>query len=180
MLTQSQDLTAPKPCQGRSGLWPLLGMLALLAGCGYTTKDLYPRNIRTVAVPILANRTFYRGVEQDLTEALIKEIELRTPYKVASSDTADTIFHGTITNVSQRTLSSAREGGLPEELEVRITVSFEWRNARTGEILRQRKDFDAVGRYIPAKGVGESFSVAQHNAVQLLAQDIVSTMRSDW
>src|SRR5665213_243892 len=51
-----------------------------LAGCGYTTKSVFPPGIRTVAVPIFENRSFYRGAERDVTEALIKQIEMATPY----------------------------------------------------------------------------------------------------
>jgi len=159
-------------------MWVLC--LLLPAGCGYSSKQLFPREYRTVAVPILANRTFYRGVEFDLTEALVKEIESRTPYKVVAEAGADTIVRGTVVSVSQRTLSTTREGGLSEEMEVRITIDFEWRQARTGAVLKQRQGFEAVGRYLPARGVGEPFSVAQHEAVQRLAQDIVSSFRSDW
>ena len=43
-----------------------------------------------------------------------------------------------------------------------------------------RRGFVSVGRYITTAGVGEPFEVGQHQAVQRLAQDIVSTMQADW
>ena len=45
----------------------------LATGCGYSHVPLFPQEYRTVSVPILENRTAYRDVEFDLTEALIKE-----------------------------------------------------------------------------------------------------------
>ncbi len=170
----------------RLALCRLLPLLALtlamftLAGCGYSHKELFPKDVRTVAVPIFENRTFYQGVEFDLTEALIKEIERRTPYKVVAEDRADTILRGRVVAVEQRRLSQTRLGGLPEEVEARVVVDFTWTTVGTGQTIRDRQGFAAVGRYIPARPLGEPFEVAQHEAVATMARDIVSTLRSDW
>src|SRR5205807_567572 len=56
---------------------------------GYGWKGLYREDVSTVAVPIFTNRTFYRGVEFDLSKAVINQLESRTPYKVAPSERAD-------------------------------------------------------------------------------------------
>src|SRR5262249_1307172 len=79
----------------------LVGMISCaLAGCssdghftflGYTTRPNYDCDIRTVYVPIFQNVTFRRGLEFDLTRAVIREIESKTPFKVVScADGADT------------------------------------------------------------------------------------------
>ncbi len=152
----------------------------LLAGCGYSAKELYPAEYATVAVPMFENRTFYRGIEMELSEALVKEIELRTPYKVVNRGGAATSLTGTVTGVEQSLVSRRASGGLPQEVEVIVTVDFAWTDLRTGEPIRDRKGFEAVGRYVPARPVGQPFEVAQHAAVEQLADDIVSTMRADW
>ena len=69
---------------------------------------------------------------------------------------------------------------IAQELEVQIVVNFQWKDQRTGQLLRQRKGFMAVGRYVPTRPVGESFQVGQHAAAQRLAEQIVATMRSDF
>lgn len=162
--------------------WCLLGLALVLglSGCGYSHQELFPKDIRTVAVPIFDNRTFYRGVEFDLTEAIIKQIELRTPYKTVPQERSDTVLKGTITALEQRTLSSTREGGMPEEIEIKLVVDFEWRNARSGQVLRERKGFATVARYLPPRVIGETYNNAQHQAVQRMADDIVSALREDW
>ncbi|MCE9591917.1 MAG: hypothetical protein K8S99_15515 [Planctomycetes bacterium] len=157
-----------------------------IAGCGYAHKELFPQNVRSVAVPIFENRTFYQGIEFDMTEALTKEIELRTPYKVVAEAGADTQLRGTIVSVNQTVLSHRPDGNLPEELDVHVTINFEWKDLRTGEIIRSRKGFDRVARYIPTRSpvsgraMSETYSIGQHQAVQSLAQEIVSVMRADW
>ncbi len=154
--------------------------VAAVCGCGYTHQALFPQDVRTVSVPIFQNHSFYQGLEFEVTEALMKQIERRTPYKVTSAHNADTILQGVITSVRQARLSRQRVGGVPQELEVRITVNYEWKDLRTGRMLRQRQGFEAVGRYIPTQPISETLAVGQHEAVIRLARQIVSAMASDW
>ena len=154
-------------------------LMLLLVGCGYTQQEMYPEEHGTVAVAIFENRTHYRHLETDLSEALIKEIERRTPYKVVSPAVADTVLEGAIVSVNQDQLSRRPRGGTPEELEVAVRVDFEWRD-RDGELLRSRRGFEAIGHYVPARPVGEPFETAGHSAVHRLAEGIVSTLRADW
>lgn len=161
-----------------------LGLLCLLAlaatGCNYRQAELFPTEYKTVAVPIFRNQSFYRGVEFDLTEALTKELELRSPYKVVPVDHADTLLDGTIVSVTQKQLSRRRDVGLPEEMELTVMVDFQWKDQRTGNLIRERRGFASVGRYIPTTPVGEPLATAQHAAAERLAMDIVAVMRSDW
>lgn len=152
-----------------------------LGGCGYSTKEVYPTDVRSVAVPIFENRTFYQGAEFDLTEAVIKEIEVRTPYKVIKQGAADTALIGSIRLIDLLPLSRRSRGGaVPQEVEFRMVIDFEWKNLRTGKILRQRKGFEAVGRYVPVRPMGETMSLGQHVAAQNMAKAITSVMRDDF
>jgi hypothetical protein len=152
----------------------------LLAGCGYTANPPFRTDVHTVAVPIFRNESFYQGAEFDLTEALKKEIETRSPYKVTGADTADTILRGTLTKVIQDTLSQTNTGSLPQELEVQYVVDFVWTNARTGQTLADAKGVVAVGRYVPTQPIGETLATGQHQAAQLMSEKLVSMMRSGW
>ncbi len=161
----------------------LLVAVAAATGCGYQHQELFPQDIRTVAVPIAENRNpqFYRDVEFELTEALIKEIELRTPYKVVRGEVADTRLAVTVVEVEQSLVSRRRPSGLPQEMEVTVAVDFEWKNLRSPQqVIRDGKGFAAVGRYIPTSGVGEPFEIARRAAVANLARDLVDQMRADW
>ncbi len=159
-----------------------------LAGChgdggsllGYRNTALFDPNIDTVAVEIFENQTFERGVEFDLTEALVKEIELRTPYKVVSRSRAQTVITGTIDTVRRSVLSREFEAGVPQELQVTVTTSFEWKDLRSGRVLRERGRISGTGEFIPTQPVTEPFEHGQHTAVAELARDIVSVMRDDW
>lgn len=182
-MSSTHALKAGESMLGRSArqmtAWLVLLMaMVCLTGCGYSHKTLYPTDVSSVQVNIFNNRTFYRGMEFDLTEAVIKEIELRTPYKAISTDGADTVLEGTIVNVSQHLLSRRRRGGLPQEMEIQMMVDFTWRNVRTGKVLADRKGLAVVGRYLPP--LGESLPVGQQEIAQKMAVQIVSTLAEPW
>ena len=74
----------------------LLSLVALLPGCGYSSRGIYPEEVRTIALPLFENTTFERGLEADLGEALVKEVVTRTPYRVVDGAVAETTLSGTI------------------------------------------------------------------------------------
>jgi hypothetical protein len=170
------------------------GQLCVL---GYTTRPNYDPGIRTIRVPIFKNYTFIRGLEFDLTQAVIREIEARTPFKVVSAECpADTELTGTITIVNKLVINRSQ---LNEIREAQTTVGVEivWRDLRTGEILSQprpRSDPDApppppagpakpllvqsLGSYIPELGGSTTTSLQQN--VNRLAVQIVSKMEAPW
>ncbi|MEM9883815.1 MAG: LPS assembly lipoprotein LptE [Planctomycetota bacterium] len=133
-----------------------------------------------MAIPIFENRTFTRGLEYDLTEAVIKQVEQRTPYVATRAGVADTLLEGRVTSVQTRELSQTRDAGLPQEVEVLVTIDFTWTDQRRGDVLVQRRGFSGVGRYVPTAPVNQPFEVGQHEAVQRLARDLVSTFRGGW
>ena len=84
------DQPRTRPGSARSRRRWLQGLLAagacLLPACGwdghvcllgYTTRPNYDLGIRTVRVPIFKNYTLWRGLEFDLTRAVIREIEAK-------------------------------------------------------------------------------------------------------
>jgi hypothetical protein len=105
---------------------------------GYTTQPNYDLRFKTINVQIFKNKTPWNltpapGLEMDLTRAIVREIELKTPYKVVSG-VADTELRGTILSFTKGILNynpfnEIREG------ETTMAVELIWRDARTGEVL---------------------------------------------
>ena len=158
----------------------LLVLVLLLTGCGYTTTELYPTQYTTVTVPNFVNRSNDRNVEFTLREALIKEIEQRTPYKaVSGTGLSDTQLTGTVVRVDRQLISRDAEVGLPQEIEITVTVDFQWRDLRTGEVIRSYRGLSAAGQFVPNRAVGEFDNDGVRLAVSRLADDIVSRMRQD-
>lgn len=147
---------------------------------GYVWGSSYDRDIRTVAVPIFQNPTYVRGLETELTDAIIKEIQASTPWRVAMSGDAQTELSGTINDSRLRQLSTNRDTGFVQELDTEITIDFSWRDRRTGKVILARKNFAASEAFAPSRPVGERLEVGQHAVVQRMARDIVAEMRSNW
>lgn len=142
--------------------------------------SIYPSDVSTVAIEMIENRTFDRDVEFELTDALIKEIEARTPYKVTSVSGADTILTGRIRTIERDQLSKSRLTGLSEEVTVSVTIDLNWRDLRTGESLLKLDSFTASSLFVPSNPTAEPIELAEFGVVQRLARDIVSEMRTNW
>ena len=145
---------------------------------GYKWNSLYREDIQSVAVPIFTNKTFSRGVEFRLTEAVQKEIEAKTPYKVIPRERADTILEGEITNVSLGTLTRDWVTNLPRETSVTMQVDLVWKDLRTGRILYQRHALNMVTTYYQT--LGEGTFVGTQEPIERLATLIVRELQSDW
>lgn len=164
---------------------PLVAVLALSACSsdphrGYSFTGSRPSDVHTIYVPIFANQTFYHGIEVQLTDAIIKEIQRGTHMTVTSSAAADTTLSGAISAVNLHALSTSASTGLVQEEALEMVIDFEWRDARTGKPLVARKDFRAVRTFVPELGTNERIELGEHAAVQELAHDIVGELRSNW
>src|SRR5947209_18820557 len=124
---------------------------AALAGCesaghftllGYTTRPNYDANIRTVYVPIFASQIMIdstrRTLPEDLTRAVLREIEAKTPYKVTHDlCAADTELTGTLQTLTKNILNRNPLNEVREAEEV-LTVGIVWKDLRTGEVLSRQ------------------------------------------
>ena len=169
--------------QSRTSL-VLLVVFLTACGCGYRSgggyqwRSLYRQDVKTVAVPIFATRDFSRGNVFELTSALVRQIEVRTPYKVVPAGRADTILEGEIVSVRLDRQSVARTSAVPQEQLAVVSVSFTWKDLRTGKILVQRRNFDQAAAYYPT--LGEGRFVANQQTAEQLAIAIVQELQADW
>ena len=77
-------------------------------------------------------------------------------------------------------MSTNRDSGLVQELALRLTVSFEWKESRTGRVLMARRNFRSSEPFLPASGAREPLERGRSGAVDQLAKDIVTALRSSW
>ncbi|MCZ6835170.1 MAG: LptE family protein [Planctomycetota bacterium] len=168
------------------GLSLIMGLLSGPSGCtsdptqGYAAMSVFPTNFSTVFVPIFENETYFRNMEYDLTDALVKEIEARTPYRMASESRADTMLSGKIVKVELDQLSKSQQTGLSEESVLQVTIDFEWKDLRTGRAMIVRRNFAGFGLFVPSQPTGEPIELGRFSAVQQLARDIVNELQADW
>jgi hypothetical protein len=154
-----------------------------LCGCsrmgGYSNESLFPQEVNTVCLKMFDNRTFRRGVEFELSDALAKRIEAQTPYKIVSSeDRADTVMDGQIVTITESALSLERELGSVLEKEVELCAVVNWKNLKTGELLIANRQVSASASYSPYQK--QDFAYASSLAANNLALKIVELMEKRW
>ena len=159
---------------------PLLGTFSLLlgGGCGYSASRPFPTDIQTVHVEMFHSKEFRRELEFRLTEALIKRIELDTPYRIVPAETADASLTGELLKVENRTFGNEYDTDLPREIGSTVLVRFRFKDLRTGEILVDRPRFVYQTSYIPS--LEETFAQGMTRAMDGLAELIVESMETDW
>ena len=166
-------------------LFILLGLFAL-SNCasdptiGYSSKSLYPTEYHSVSVPIFENTTMTRNMEFMLTDAVIKQIQSRTPYRVVNESYADTLLTGTITKVDLQTINQSGTTGLANEVLLKVTINFEWLSLNTGTRIVGKKNFTGEALFVPSRPSSEPIEMGQFAVVQQLATDIVDQMQSAW
>jgi hypothetical protein len=166
----------------------MLVLAATLPSCAayqLGSRTLFRPDIHTVYVPAFQSESLRRSLGERLTEAVIKEIEQRTPYKVVNTPDADSTLTGRIVRESKRVV------GQNQYLDARsidsaVVVEIGWVNRR-GEPLIQRRtmpvqeinlDVANAAHFLPE--AGQSLATAQQQALQHLAQDIVGQMELWW
>lgn len=164
----------------------VLGLGAITPGCasdpkqGYSFSSTHSSTIQTISIPVFQNTTYASGIEAELTDALVKEIQRTTKWAVVSNAAADTELSGTITAAQLDRLSVRTQTGLVQEMAYRVRVDFELRDNRSGKVITSRKNFEALDTFVPGQPTGERLEIGQVGAVQRLAKQIVSELRDSW
>jgi hypothetical protein len=156
-----------------------LGAVCMCWGCGYSSESLYPEKVETVFVEMFDNKTFWRGQEYDLTDALCKRIEAQTPYRICSErESADTVMSGYITSIGKSSLVQESQVGRPLEQQMRIGAVVTWKNRKTGELLLDKATVAAAADFSEFQSQGDTY--ASKLAANRLADSIVDAMRKKW
>lgn len=166
----------------------ILACLLAISGCaGYQVGNgsLYPSDIRTVYVPMFESNSYRRNLAEWLTEAVVKEIEKKTPFKVVSTSDADSILTGRLLTDAKHVVVENQYGD-PRDTEVNLQVEVQWIERHTGTPLRgeiiplgpEMAALTGTADLVPE--VGQSVATAQQQAIQRLAQRIVALMEMPW
>lgn len=164
--------------------FPILVILVILLGsCGYrfVTGGLLPGKIKTVAVKVFENNSFYSGAENAFTNALIQEIIQNSGTRVVSVDKAQAVISGTIRSV---TFSGLSRTALDQVLERRVVAVIDIEMTdETGEVVWQLKNYKGVeDSTVSSENVSDEASKKEtiNKAALKMAQKIVGKMLDDF
>lgn len=181
-------MSAARPTATVLLLAPLLAVATVTGCAGYRwgTRSLFRTDVRTVYVPIIESDSFRRNLGERLTEAVIKQLELNSPYKVVGDpNSADSTLRCRLTSDSKKVLIEAHTDE-PRVLEVAMAVQVDWVD-RQGQSLIQRTEVPmpssllGVGqRSEMIAEVGQSIVTAQQATIERLAREIVGQLEAAW
>ncbi len=165
-------------------------LLASVGGCAsyqIGNQSLYPSHIKTVHVPVFDSLSFRRNLGEQLSEAVIKEIETKTPYKVVGSPAqADSVLTCKIIQ-DRRGMILQDWYNDPRQMQISLRVQVSWVD-RQGDVLRESQPIvilPATSTLVMATSiltpeVGQSGATAQQLAMQRAAEQIVGMMEMPW
>ena len=178
--------------QGQMGLKALCGLalcgVSLLAGCGYHAVGAathVPAGTRTLAVPIFQSKVQAYRTETVFTQAVVRELNTRTRYRVLTSSgdgtftgaDADAILRGTILTETVAPLTYDPQSGQTSSYLVTVTAKVEMR-AHDGRMLYQNDAFQWREQYQSTQDLS-GFIQEDGFAIKRMAHDFGQAMVSD-
>ena len=159
---------------GGCARWLLVSACCLLAGCGYSTSTLLRQDIRSISVPVFDNRTWYHGLEVELTRAVVEEVKLHTRLHFAPPGEADSALEGELVSFEQEAPVKTREQDIVLA-RVTVEVRFRWVDNLTRRDIVPRQSVRETQLYaVPLGGPPESLAFRE------VAKRIVEKMERDW
>lgn len=168
---------------------PILLTLAVLAGLSQTgcagyqvgPSRFYRPEFQTVHVPIFRSDTLRRNLGELLTEAVVKEIQDQTPYRVVPRERADTVLSGRVVSASKQVLTE-NPNDEPRDLDVDLYVEVRWLDNQGNVLMEQvalpiesaALSTAASSHFVPEGG--QSYATAQLRNIRRAAKKIVSLM----
>jgi hypothetical protein len=179
----------PRPLWRRC--WPLLAV-AWCVGCAgsrFGNNTLYATNVRTIYVPVFQCDSFRTtpaiDVGERLTEAVCKEIEKRTPFKVVgSAEGADSVLTGRIVADTKRmVVESPTDQSRMVEMNYQALITWADRGGAVitaGEVPLPAATVDVGQAAALVPEFGRSVASTQQEAIVKMAQQIVGLMEEPW
>jgi len=129
----------------------------LIAGCGYSLHGHLPADIKTVAVPIVVNRTTKPFVETEMTRALADAVATDGRLKLASRDAADSILEGEVTGYELVSIAFDPASNV-RLYRLVVTMNVKFRDARRNTMLFQQMGLSEKADFRVSGAVSETIS----------------------
>jgi len=172
---------------------PVLALLvAAASGCAsyrFGNGTLYAPNVRTVYVPMFQCDSFRTtpavDIGERLTEAVCKEIEKRTPFKVVGSEAAaDSVLTGRVVADTKRmVVESPTDQSRQVEMNYQALVTWADRGGTviaSGDVPLPAATVDVGQAAMLVPEFGRSVASTQQEAIVKMAQQIVGLMEEPW
>lgn len=135
-----------------------LGLLA--GGCGYSLRGSLPSHIRTIAIPVFANKTQEPAVESLVTQGVIEAFVNNGLLKVAQPSKADAVLEGEVVGYQINALSFNAAQNITE-YRLQVTLNLQFREVKANRVtwrregLTEKADFKVPGSQVATINLGD-------------------------
>ncbi len=151
----------------------VIPVFLLLAGCsGWTAGSLVVHEMERISVPYFQNDTFYRGLEEDLTNEVMARVLERPDLILVERDSAEMVLEGRIIGYEQSILAEDLNNDLVESSAM-VTVLVRLTRASDGSLLKESILSDQAEFFLAR---GETIESAQRESFEMLSHKIVSVV----
>ncbi len=133
----------------------LMVAVVLIAACGYkfSGSGSFPRDIKSICISVFENRSIETGLENTITNDLIKEVNRMGNVVLTDKKRADAVLSG-IVFVGNEIIS--RRGNTPIEKRITVTVALKLYSSEDGVIwssegISEQEAYDVTGSDQEAK-----------------------------
>lgn len=186
MRWRSHERSCKRPGRPRAGRFLLfvvpLALALAGAGCGYRVVgrggDL-PKAWHTIAVPVFANHTTHYRIGQIFTEAVIRELEARTSYRIVPDPAqADAVLLGDITSIKAVPVLFDASTGRATTMLVTVQAKVRLENRASKKVVYQNGKLVFRDEYELSTNP-KSFFEEESPALGRMAHDFAARVVSD-
>jgi outer membrane lipopolysaccharide assembly protein LptE/RlpB len=151
-------------------------LLAALSGCGYSLRGNLPDHVKTVAVPVFANKTSEPAVESLLTQAVVQAFSTNGRLRVVKPEEADAILEGEVVGYEIQALAFDPRAAI-RQYRLVVTMNLRFRDVRRNALLFEQAGFQEKADFRVVGVVSQTIS-REESALQAAAVDIARSIVS--
>lgn len=161
--------------------WLFCCLLVCLTGCGYTLvgQGSLPKHIKTIAIPVFANTTLEKGVEDVITQALIEKFVKGGKARLVAENEADAILTGTIRGYKADEALTYNAKNEIASYKMVVTINAELRDMVKNATLWKIENLAEDGEFAGGPEVNPSETQAnKEEALKKLAVELAERVQS--
>ncbi len=147
----------------------------IFSSCGYTTKEVLPSNIGSIAVQPFENHTFEPGLEINLNQKLTERILFEGVARLESPSSAEAILRGVLLEYRRDPLRYSDTEEV-EEYRLKLIVDVVLESSPTHEILWRESSFTGESTFFTAGSLAKSETDAREELLEDLARRLVGRL----
>jgi len=164
------------------GIILVIFMLLSNSACWfYSLKGTLPPHIKSVAIPVLTDRTAEFNIQQVVTDQIRIGFIQENILKLAEEDNAHSVLYGTIQSIQDRPLvfKESESGEAVTEYRLTLKVEAEWFDKVENKALF-KKQFTGYSEYDPTGATDRTRELALEESVDQIIEDIINSILAGW